>query len=375
MGFYERLGVRPVINARGMNTMAGGSLMPREALEAMADAATTFVDMHELHVKAGEHIARLIGVEAAHVTSGSAGGLMLAAAAVMAGDDPERIKQLPDTEGMPGEIVIQKCQRFNYDQAMRAAGAKLVEAGDADGCTVEQVAAVISPRTAALIYVVSAGLGAGGVSCEQLRDVAHARGLPLIVDAASTLPPRAHLNKWTDLGADLVIYSGGKGIRGPQTTGLLLGRADLIRAAAANGAPNHAVGRPGKVGKEEIAGLVTALELFLQADHQAAWREQLAGARRIMAAIENLPGVEAELVEDAETWAAPTILVRPDERATGRTAAGLVDPLRRGDPPIMVRVGRDGRLIISLHNMSQSEAEIVGRRLREELAGVTAGAR
>src|SRR5437867_7178236 len=151
MGIYERLGVRPIINACGMNTMASGSLMPRLVLEAMAEAATAFVDMAELNARAGERIAGLIGVEAAHVTSGSAGGLLLAAAACMAGIDPARIEQLPDTSGMPDELVIQKCQRFRYDQAFRTAGGRLVEAGNAERCEPEEVEALIGERTAASI--------------------------------------------------------------------------------------------------------------------------------------------------------------------------------------------------------------------------------
>ena len=158
MDVYARLGVRPIVNARGMNTMASGSLMPKPVLDAMTEAAGAFVDMAELNALAGAHIARLVGVEAAHVTSGSAGGLLLAAAACIAGDDPERIARLPDTGGMRNEIVIQRCDRIQYDQALRMAGAVLVEAGSADACTPEMLEAAIGARTAALIYIVSPGL-------------------------------------------------------------------------------------------------------------------------------------------------------------------------------------------------------------------------
>ena len=150
MGVYQRLGVQPVINARGMNTMASGSLMPRAVLDAMAEAASVFVDMDELNRKSGEHIARLIGVEAAHVTSGSAGGLLLSAAAVIAGTDPQAIVQLPDTTGLRDGIVIEKCRRIRYDQALRMAGARLIEVGDDEGCTPEQMEAGIDDRTAAI---------------------------------------------------------------------------------------------------------------------------------------------------------------------------------------------------------------------------------
>jgi D-glucosaminate-6-phosphate ammonia-lyase len=366
MDVYARLGVRPIVNARGMNTMAGGSLVPKPVLDAMAEAATAFVDMAELHARAGSHVARLVGAEAAHVTAGSAAGLLLAAAACIAGDDPERIARLPDTHGMRNEIIIQRCDRIQYDQALRTAGAVLVEAGDASACTPAEIEAVIGPRTAALVYIVSPNLAERGVGPERMADLAHARGLPLIVDAASTLPPVGHLRRWLDTGADLVIVSGGKGIRGPQNTGLLLGRADLVRAAAANDAPNAAVGRPCKVSKEAIVGLVTALELFLQEDHDAEWARHLDEARGILATVTGLPGVRPRLEEERGVWTAPTLLIAIDAEQTGLTPERVMEALRRGEPPIMVRVHR-GELLVDSHCLRGDEAAVVGRRLREEL--------
>lgn len=372
MDVYARLGVRPIINARGMNTMAGGSLMPKPVLDAMAEAATAFVDMAELHERAGQHIARLVGVEAAHVTSGSAAGLLVAAAACLAGDDPGRIARLPDTTGMRNEIVIQRCDRIQYDQALRAAGAVLVEAGDATACTSDQVEAAIGPRTAALIYIVSPNLAERGIGPQRMAAIAHARGLPLIVDAASTLPPVGHLRRWLDLGADLVIVSGGKGIRGPQNTGLLLGRSDLVRAATANDAPNAAIGRPCKVSKEAIVGLVAALELFLQEDHDAEWARHLDEARGILAAVTGLPGVRPRLEENRTVWTAPTLLLAIDAARTGRTPDDVMHALRRGEPPVMVRVHR-GELLVDPHCLRGDEAAVVARRLREVLAGPPGG--
>jgi D-glucosaminate-6-phosphate ammonia-lyase len=366
MDVYARLGVRPIVNARGMNTMASGSLMPKPVLDAMSEAAAAFVDMGELHARAGAHIARLVGVEGAHVTSGSAAGLLLAAAACIAGEDPQRIARLPDTRGMRNEIIIQRCDRIQYDQALRAAGAVLVEVGDPDACRPEAIEAAIGPRTAALVYIVSPGLAERGVGPEGMAALAHAHGLPLIVDAASTLPPVGHLTRWTEAGADLVIVSGGKGIRGPQNTGLLLGRADLVRAAAANGAPNAAIGRPCKVSKEAVVGLVTALELFLQEDHDAEWARHLDEARRILAAVAGVPGVRARLEEDRTVWTAPTLLVALDGGITGLTPDAVMAALRRGEPPIMVRVHR-GELLVDPHCLRGDEAGVVARRLREEL--------
>jgi L-seryl-tRNA(Ser) seleniumtransferase len=368
MGVYQRLGVKPVINARGMNTMASGSLMPQPVLDAIAEAATAFVDMGELNRKAGEHIAKLIGVEAAHVTSGSAGGLLLAAAAVIAGDDPKAIVQLPDTTGLKDGIVIEACRRIRYDQALRTAGARLIEVGDLDGCTPEQMEAGIDDRTAAIMYIVSPYLGDNGVSVEQAIEIAHRHGLPIIVDGASTLPPVNHLTRWTSLGADLVIYSGGKGIRGPQGSGLLLGRKDLIRAAAANGAPNGAIGRPAKVSKEDIVGLVTALELFLEEDWTIEWNKHLEEAREIVGALDGLEGVSAIIDEDSSVWTSPTILVSVDPK-TGLTPDGLVEKLQNGEPSILTRAFQ-GKLLVDPHNLRGDDASIVARRLREECSKI-----
>jgi L-seryl-tRNA(Ser) seleniumtransferase len=274
---------------------------------------------------------------------------------------------------MPNEIVIQRCDRIQYDQALRMAGAVLVEAGSAEACTPEAIEAAIGPRTAALIYIVSPGLAERGVGPQAMARIARAHGRPLIVDAASTLPPTGHLRRWTDLGADLVILSGGKGIRGPQNTGLLLGRADLIRAAAANGAPNAAIGRPCKVSKEAIVGLVAALELFLQDDHDAEWARHLDEARGILAAAAGIPGVHARVEDDRAVWTAPTLLIAIDPAVTGLTPEAVMQALRRGDPPIMVRVHR-GELLVDPHCLRGDEASLVARRLREELRRRPAGA-
>ncbi|MGE3912421.1 MAG: aminotransferase class V-fold PLP-dependent enzyme [Chloroflexota bacterium] len=369
MGVYQRLGVQPVINARGMNTMASGSLMPQPVLDAIAEAATAFVDMEELNRKAGEYIAGRIGVEAAHVTSGSAGGLLLSAAAVIAGDDPAAIVQLPDTTGLKDGIIIERCRRIRYDQALRTAGARLVEVGSEDACTPEEMEAAIDDSTAAIMHIVSPYLGNNGVPVETAIEIAHKHGLPIIVDGASTLPPVAHLTKWTSMGADLVIYSGGKGIRGPQGSGLLVGRKDLIRAVALNGAPNGAIGRPAKVSKEDIIGLVTALDLFLEEDWTIEWAKHVEEAREIVKALDGLDGVSAIVDEDSSVWTTPTILVSLDKSKTGLTPDDLVERLKAGDPPILTRAFQD-KLLVDPHNLRGDEASIVARRLREECSKI-----
>jgi len=372
LGVYDQLGVRSVINARGVNTMAGGSLMPRLVLDAMAEAAAGFVDMGDLNMQAGARIAELAGADAAMVTAGSAAGMLVAAAACMAGLDPLRIRQLPDTTGLRNELVIQACQRFQYDQALRTSGARLVEAGDSDGCTVEQLEAAIGERTAGLVYVVYPPLGHRGLPVQELVDVAHRRGLPLIVDAASALPPLRHLSYWTGLGADLVIFSGGKGLRGPAGTGFILGRPDLIRAATANASPNSAIGRVCKVGKEEIVGLVTALDVFLKHDHAAEWQRHLAETELIAQSVADLPGVTARIVKDDALWPSPAVLIRFGAAVHGLTPSAVMAALQRGDPPILTRLYPSGdpaaALCIDPHCLRDGEAVLVARRLREVVA-------
>ena len=372
VGVYERLGIRPVVNARGVNTMAGGSLMPRPVLDAMTEAAGSFVDMAELNTMAGERIADLTGAEAATITAGSAAGMLVAAAACMAGLDPQRIRQLPDTVGLRHELVIQRCQRFQYDQALRTSGARLIEAGDTLGCTVEQVEAVLTERTAALVYVVYPPLGHRGLPVQQLIEVAHRHGLPLIVDAASALPPVRHLSYCTDLGADLVIFSGGKGVRGPAGTGFVLGRPDLVRAAAANTAPNSSIGRVGKVGKEEVIGLVTALELFLEHDHDAEWQQRLAEARLVAASVADIPGVTVRIAEDDTLWPSPAALIGFGAAVHGLTPSAVMAALQQGEPPILTRLYPSGdpaaALCIDPHCLQAGEAALVARRLRAVVA-------
>jgi uncharacterized pyridoxal phosphate-dependent enzyme len=267
---YAKLGVRPVIHGAGTTTRYGGSLMRPETIEAMRDAAQGLVNIDELNEAAGATIARLLGAEAALVTAGSTAGLVLQAAACMAGDDPGRIAQLPDATGMKNEFVIQRAHRFSYDQAFRVPGGVLVEIGLGRRTAPYELTGAIGPRTAGVVHLVSPFTSPPGVlSFEEVARIAHDRGVPVLVDAASMLPPRDNLFRYLREGADLVVFSGGKGIRGPQSTGILAGRRELVRAAALNASPNQAIGRAAKTSKEEIVGLLTALELFLAEDEKA----------------------------------------------------------------------------------------------------------
>jgi uncharacterized pyridoxal phosphate-dependent enzyme len=258
---YQKLGVKPIIHGAGTTTRYSGSLLRPEVIEAMRQASQVYVNIDELNEAAGEAIAQMIGAEAAYVTGGAAAGLVLQAAACIAGEDPAKITQLPDTTGMKNELIIQRIHRFTYDQALRSAGGVLVEIGLGRRTIPYELEAAITDKTAAVVYLVSPFTSPPGVlSLEEVCQIAHRHGIPVIVDAASMLPPRDNLRKYLRQGADLVNFSGGKGIRGPQSTGILAGRKDLIRAAALNASPNQGIGRPSKTSKEEIVGLVTALE-------------------------------------------------------------------------------------------------------------------
>ncbi|HYI15415.1 MAG TPA: aminotransferase class V-fold PLP-dependent enzyme, partial [Thermomicrobiales bacterium] len=280
---YDRIGVKTIINASGATTAVGGTLMPPEVSAAMVEASRAFVVLEELNAAVGEVIAKVTGAEAGYVTAGSAAGMLLAAAACMTGTDRAKVRWLPQTDGMANEIVVHRCQRINYDQMFRAAGATLVEIGLPRGTERWELEAAINDRTAAIAYIDSPSTTPGALDFATVVAVAHERGVPVIVDAASTLPPLWHLQRWIAWGADLVIYSGGKGIRGPQDSGLLAGRRDLIAAAAMNGAPNAAVGRGMKVSKEAMAGLWVALERFMRHDHERDFAQHLQQAEYLRA--------------------------------------------------------------------------------------------
>ncbi len=225
---YEGLQVKPIINAAGSVTRFGGTKTRPEVLEAMVDAAGVLVDMSELNHRAGEALARLTHAEAGFVCSGAAGGLVLQAAACIAGKEPSLMHRLPDSQGLKNEIIIQNVHRFPYDQAYRLAGAKLVGIGDGKTTRDWELEAAINESTAAVAYLCSPFTNRRALPLSVVCRIAHGHNLPVIVDAASMLPPRANLHRFLEDGADMVAFSGGKGVRGPQGAGILCGRQDLI---------------------------------------------------------------------------------------------------------------------------------------------------
>ena len=365
---YRSLGVRRIINASGTTTMWGGAKLRPEAAEAMRKTATVMVDLSELNKAAGKVLAEICGAEAGLVVSGSAGGLVMQAAAVIAGGDPANMVRLPDTTGMKDEIIIHRSHRFSYDQLYRAAGAKFVEIGDGRRCYPWQLEAAFTEKTAAVAYLVAQFVSRRAIPLPQVCEIAHARGVPVIVDAASTLPPRDNLRRFIREGADLVILSGGKGVRGPQGTGILVGRADLIEAAAANAAPNAFLGRSMKVAKEEIIGLVTALRVFDQEDEAAETARYLKMAQQVVDALIEVPGLRVSVQHDPINYFVPTALIEFTPAWNGPSRDDVLRAMAAGDPAIHLhQLGDPDELGVDPINLDEEELETVIARLREEL--------
>ncbi len=362
------LGVRPVINASGTTTMYGGTRMRPEIMDAMNKAAGVMVNLQELNEAAGKVIADITGAEAGLVTSGASGGLVIQAAACIAGSDEATMSQLPDSTGLKNEIIIHNSHRFPYDQCYRAAGAKLVGIGDGRRCQPWQLEAAFTERTAAVAYLSSPFVSRRAIPLEQVCEIAHARGVPVIVDAASMLPPRSNLRKYVAQGADMVIFSGGKAIRGPQGTGVLCGRADLIEAAAANASPNQFLGRSMKVAKEEIVGLVAALQLFVEEDEGAETRQYLQMAQTVVDALIEVPGLKIAVEHDEYNYLIPIALMTFTRDWAGPSRDDVLEAMAEGDPPIYLhQLNNPDELAIDPLNLDDDELETVIRRLREEL--------
>jgi L-seryl-tRNA(Ser) seleniumtransferase len=327
---YKKLGVKTFINAYGTLTTLSGTLMPPEVIRAMGQASQNFVSIHELQQKVGLRLAELTGAEAAFVTAGASAALCLAACAVTAGDDVERMRQLPDLTGMKSEMVIQKAHRNSYDHAFRMIGIRMVE-----GETADEIRAAINPKTAALAMVLSHNSQGHKVDLPDMIKIAHEAGLPLILDAAAEIPPAENLGKFVKMGADLVAFSGGKNLRGPQCSGILMGRRDLVKKAYANSAPNDYFARIAKVGKEEIVGLLTAVELCLKKDHVAERREFHAMLDRVAARLKGIPTVFTELTTNDDYSHSPRLSVQWDEAKLGVTLKQMMQRLREGEPAIV----------------------------------------
>jgi uncharacterized pyridoxal phosphate-dependent enzyme len=381
---YTRLGVKTVINCRGTWTYLSGSLQFPEVRAAQAEASHYFVNMVELQRAVGRKLAELTGAESGLITSGAAGAMAVSTAACMAGSDPQKIWQLPDPTGMKHEVIMVG-GRSAFDNAIRLTGAKLVLVE-----TPEEIANAVTDNTA-MIYTTDLG--------EKLvREVAIAKdhNVPMLLDDAAGIPPADNLRLYANMKIDLYTFSGGKGLQGPQCSGVLLGRKDLIEAALRNSAPwEGAVCRPMKVGKEEVIGCLTAVETWLKIDPKKLYSEWNVRVDRIAKLVETVPGVKTETYVPDDGNRYPTLKISWDQQAWGFTITDCVQKLREGDPVIEVLGADNPSLVQAVHEGIQKpnrkerkevdhielvsmtikpgEEMIVGQRLRTILGAARKG--
>jgi L-seryl-tRNA(Ser) seleniumtransferase len=363
---YTRIGVRPFINLTGTYTINGGALSLPEVRDAEHQAAGFAVNLDELMERVGARIAELMGCEGAIVTGGASAALTHATAACIAGADPELIQQLPDLRGLKDEVIIPRESRNVYDQAFRGLGVRMVEVD-----TQAAFHAALGPRTA-MVAVLGTGEARGPLRLEEMAAAARKAAVPVVVDAAAELPQRP--NPYLTRGADLVAYSGGKVIRGPQCAGLLLGRKDLVWAAFMNSAPHHSFGRPMKVGKEEIMGMLTAVEMLMARGIEVDYRLWRAWLQEISDILTRLPGVRTEMNDPAGASPFPTMMVEWDPARNGITAGEVHAQLMDGDPRIQSHASGDVYSFrIRPTAMRPGDAALAGRRIAEVLAKAPAG--
>ncbi|HSU07039.1 MAG TPA: hypothetical protein VLI93_15855 [Acetobacteraceae bacterium] len=361
---YLRLGVRPFINCASVRTIHGGSLIRPEVRAAMTRAATQFANIYELMEAAGRRIAELTGAESAIVTPGSAAAVCLGTAGAVAGNDPERIARLPNTEGMRNKVLMPKGHRFTYDHAIRMVGTTIHEFASAD-----EFARMLDDPAVAMICIYGLMDARSPVALETIVELARTRKVPVMVDAASE-----HIERpcpWLERGADMVIYSGGKFLQGPQVSGLLLGNARSIRAAWANASPHQGIGRPMKISKEDIIGVVTALEYwFSERDHpaeRAAWQSDL---ETIAGKVTAVSGVTAKIRPPAGAVKVPVLAVSWDATKHPVGALELRQRLLDNEPRVMLDDCdvTANSITIDPFNMQRNEAELVGDAIVRALA-------
>jgi len=371
-GVYEALGVKPVINATGTVTVLGGSLMPPEVVAAWVDAARHFVNLVDLQDKVGERIAKLLGVEAALVTTGAAGALLLGTAAAVTRGDAKLVKRLPDTAGMKNEVLLQKAHHSCYDNQLTDVGVKLIDVETAD-----DVKRVVSERTALMFF-----MNVAEPDCRIKRaewvELARRHQVPTLLDAAADVPPLERLSEYNKMGFDLVAFSGGKALRGPNNTGLLLGRKDLVEAGKRNANPHcGTIGRMMKVSKEDMIALLAAVERYVRLDHKAEWREWERRLAVIERALKDVPTLECERVVPPIANHVPHLILSWDEKRVKITRERLTRELAEGEPPILIgRVSGTGDkgVLISVFVLQEGEDRVVAERLRAILDKAAGGA-
>jgi L-seryl-tRNA(Ser) seleniumtransferase len=365
-GIYSRLGIRPVINCRGTHTVLGASKIWPELHEAMAEASREYVLLEELHDAVGARLAELIGSESAMVTTGCAGAIQLGTCASLAGSDSRKIRQLPDLTGMKSEVLIQKIHRNGYDHAVRNAGVRIVEVEGLD-----QMRNAVSDRTA-MMYFLGGESGDADwktdpVPLQECIALAKNAGFPVLVDAANMLPPWENIRKLAAMKTDLICCSGGKHMRGPQCSGILAGRKDLIAAARLNSSPHpDSAGRPLKVGREEMVGLCLAAEKYARLDFAALDRQYARQAEYLAQELRKIPGIEVSYAPHDRTRRVYRVVASWDEKAFGLTYDRCEKELLDGNPRIAVlRHNQSIMFVLFMHE--PGDEKIVARRMHEIL--------
>ncbi len=368
---YKKLGVKPVINAQSWVTSLGGSLMRPEVLRAMDEAATAFVDMKELNRAAGEVVARACSADMGLVTAGCAAAEVLMAAACMTGIDESNVERLPNTDGLKNEVLLFKGQRNRYDGAFEIPGARIVEFGHGDSARPYHLESAITDNTCAVAYVMGPFIKRG-LGLEKTIEIAHAHDVPVIVDAAAEIPPRENLSRFIKMGADMVAFSGGKGIGGPQSAGLLAGRQGLMEAAYLNSlnldSPKAGIGRPMKVSKENLVGMVAALELYMDSDETAIIEGWRAKANYVARQLDGIDGLRVVIEDTPVDRQGPQPVIYFESDWNGPTPAEVRQKLADGDPSILVGGGGVGNEInIVMVNVQDGEEKVIVERLLEAL--------
>lgn len=360
--YFKELGVKPIINAAGSYTAFTASLMLPEVMEAINYSSKVFCRLAELHDAVGKRIAELLNAEGAMVSAGAASALTLGTAACLTGSDRKFIQQIPDLTGMKTEVLIQKAHRFGYDRAVRNCGVKMVEFE-----TAADMKRLAGPQTALALFFNDAN-NRGQVKDAEFAQLGKELNIPTFIDCAADAPPLENLTKYLKLGFSLVTFSGGKGIRGPQSAGLLLGRKDLIEAARMNASPNgDAIGRGMKVNKEELLGMLAAVETFLKKDHQAEWKEWERRVKFIGDSIASTPSVKAEQYVPEIANHVPHLKLTWDSSKVKLSYREVAKKMREGDPSIEVVPGSEDFIGIGVWTLQPGEEKIVVKKLREIL--------
>ena len=366
---YKELGIKPVINAKSWVTIYGGSIMRPEVIKAIEEASSVFIDLEELHETAGDFVSNVCGSEMSIVTSGCAASIVLMAAASITGKDKDKISKIPHTEGMKNEILIHKGQRNNYDKAFEIPGGKLVEYEN------HNIEEMINDKTCAVAYIIAPFFDEG-IGLEKTIDIAHKNNLPVLLDAAAELPPRENLTKFISLGVDAVGFSGGKGIGGPQSTGILTGKREIMEAAKIHSFQNlhttkSAIGRPMKVTKENIVGFITALKLFIEDDEiieQNIWYKK---AQKLKDKINPKDGINIYIDDEYPNRQGPTVVMTFEDYYKGPKSEEIMEELSKNDPKIYVGGGlNDGHafkdeIYIIVHSLEEIDIEIIAEKLNE----------